>query len=218
MSSWTPGPGLTSKACHGWASSPGRSLPAGDAAGCHQAGCVAQTFTHSRWGTSSSWLTAEGPLRSSLYAPSPEKVVCVPVTGKRPPPPGLPPKGPSLPKLQWIHSGLCCKPFSSQVLLPRQAPVYSGRQTRESQVLCPPWPPEQGPRHQDSVSREGSTHVGSGLDLVHTDTRMHTHLLCLTSAHCLMPWWRSPSMETLLPGLPVPFHPALEKRKPAATA
>lgn len=60
--------------------------------------------------------------------------------------------------------------------------------------------------------------MGSGLDLVHTDTRMHTHLLCLTSAHCLMPWWRSPSMETLLPGLPVPFHPALEKRKPAATA
>lgn len=32
---WSPGPGLTSKACHNWASGAGRSFPAVDAAGCH---------------------------------------------------------------------------------------------------------------------------------------------------------------------------------------
>lgn len=40
-----------------------------------------------------------------------------------------------------------------------QAPVYSGRHTQESQVLCPPWPPEQGPWHPESEQRRINTCV-----------------------------------------------------------
>lgn len=115
---------------------------------------------------------------------------------------GLPPKGPSLPKL---HRSLHCKPLLLTGVSPKAGPVYSGRQTQESRFSAYPGLLSRT-LASGSVSREGSTHVGSGLDLVQTDTRMHTHLLCLTSAHCLRPAWKP------APRLPVPFPPAPEKR------